>query len=691
MKKGKNITGLIIIIHCLLPLDSISQSPKSVSSSLEQQLENLSAANSDNVTEDDTYLQRMQEYLTNPIDLNTAGEMELKELLILSPLQVESLLSWKKLFGKLVDLYELQALPYWDIPTIQKIRPFITVNTGADVLHSIRQRLKGGEHSILLRLSQIPERSKGYLKDTTAHTNYYLGSPQKLFVRYKYIYKNQLQYGILGEKDAGEQFFKGTQKQGFDFYSLHFFARNLGLVKSIALGDFTVNLGQGLTQWQGLGFKKGGNVLDIKRQSPVLQPYNASGEINFHRGVGITLAKNKWETTLFISYRKVDAGIKTDTMNVNEEHISSLQTSGYHRTQSELSAKGSEKQLTAGGNVSYRFKRLYVGINTVQYKFSLPIQKTGEPYNRFALSGNSFGNYSVDYSYTYKNLHIFGEAASGNKSGKAYIVGLLISAAHQVDLSFLYRNIQPGYQSLYTNAFTENTYPTNENGWYSGISIRPTDAWKIEAYADLYHFPWLKYRVNAPSTGADYLVQATYKPGRQLEIYSYFRSASRSINDNPNNLQLSPVITKPRQNWRTQVNYIIHPGITLRNRVEMVWYDKRGQLPEQGYLTYMDVLWKPLLKPCSGSIRMEYFESDSYNSRLYTYENDVLYSFSIPVLYDKGVRYYLNLNYDLTKKITVWARWAQTVYKNKNLIGSGLDEIRGNKRSECKFQLIYKF
>jgi hypothetical protein len=131
----------------------------------------------------------------------------------------------------------------------------------------------------------------------------YLGSPPKLFFRYRYQDKNLLQYGIVGDKDAGEQFFKGAQKYGFDFYSFHFFARKMGAVQALALGDFTVNMGQGLIQWQSLAFRKSVDILAIKRQSPVLRPYNSAGEFSFHRGAGVTLQKGKFEGTAFISYR----------------------------------------------------------------------------------------------------------------------------------------------------------------------------------------------------------------------------------------------------------------------------------------------------------------------------------------------------------------------------------------------------
>ena len=90
-------------------------------------------------------------------------------------------------------------------------------------------------------------------------------------------------------------------------------------------------------------------------------------------------------------------------------------------------------------------------------------------------------------------------------------------------------------------------------------------------------------------------------------------------------------------------------------------------------------------------MRLSYFETGGYNSRLYAYESDVLYYFSIPVLYDKGYRYYFNINYDFSRKLSVWAKWAQTIYKDKTVIGSGLDEITGNRKSEARIELLYKF
>ncbi|MDQ6889609.1 MAG: helix-hairpin-helix domain-containing protein, partial [Bacteroidota bacterium] len=386
--------SFFIILNCF-PVRMYSQEIplEPVPPVVEQQLENLTESNDDQETEDDSYLQELHHFIKEPVNLNYADEGQLKELRMLSPIQISNLFSYKKLLGNFLNIYELQAIPGWDAATLRRLKPYITIAAKTQLFPTLSSRLKNGSNSILIRESQTIERSRGYLLDSSTANNYYPGSPQKLFIRYKYLFKNLLQYGVTAEKDAGEQFFKGAQKNGFDFYSAHFFVRNLGIIKSLAIGDFTVNMGQGLTQWQSLAFKKSADISTIKRQSDVLRPYNSAGEIAFNRGVGITLKKNNWETTGFLSYRKLDANFILDTINF-EDYVSSLQTSGYHRTKSEIEDKNSQGQLSFGGNINYSNERFHLGANAVHYNIDHKITKSGLLYNKYALSGKASGNYS---------------------------------------------------------------------------------------------------------------------------------------------------------------------------------------------------------------------------------------------------------------------------------------------------------
>ena len=667
----------LFTFHCSPFTMNAQETPVSTT---EQQLENLTDADQ-NETEDDSYLQQLEQFRKNPVNLNTADENDLRELKILSGLQVANFISYRKLMGKFISVYELQAIPSLDIQTIKRLLPFITLAEPIKIADVFNTRFRNGENIFLFRVSQVLERSKGF-DDATTGTRY-LGSPQKFFFRFRYQYKNLLQYGIVGDKDAGEQFFKGAQNKGFDFYSFHLFARKLGTVQSLALGDFTVNMGQGLIQWQSLAFRKSVDVLGLKRQSPVLRPYNSAGEFNFHRGAGITIHKGKVETTAFVSYRKLSANFVADTVS-NEEFISSFLNSGYHRTESEIADRNKLGQLAFGGNLKYKMDNWHAAINAIVFKFSSPVQKRREPYNLYAVSGDGWSNYSFDYSYTHRNFHFFGEAAVDKNFSRAFLNSLLISVDPKVDISFLHRKIDPQYQSINGNAFTENTYPTNESGLYSGITIRPAPVWRFDAYMDIYNFPWLKYLVDAPSRGKDFLAQITFTPNRQIEVYTKYRSETKQGNQPDNIGATNYLVELPRQNWRTQVSYKINQSIVLRSRTELLWYDKNGANAEKGFLTFFDIVYKPLLKKYSGNMRFQYFETEGYNSRIYAYENDVLYYYSIPGFFNKGYRYYLNLNYELNSRVSCWLKWSQTIYKNIGSIGSGLDEIPGASKSEIR-------
>ena len=688
----QSIPILLLLICAPVFLFSQQENPVQPGSNTEQQLENLTEQQ-EGETEDDTYLQNLVQLRKNPLNLNTAEENDLKELRAISDLQIQSFLSYRRLLGNLISIYELQSVPGWDLETIQKVLPYVRVGNAVSLAADFATRFTQGQHSMLIRMQQYLEESNGYARPDSI-ANRYPGSPQRLFFRYKYVYRNLLQFGITADKDAGEQFFKGSQKQGFDFYSFHLFARKIGPIKLLALGDFTANLGQGLIQWQSLAFKKSVEITNVKRQADILRPYNSAGEYNFLRGVGATVGLNKnIDVTGFASVRKLDGSVNQgDTILTNDDFISSILSSGYHRTPSEVEKKNALTQTAFGGNINYKGSNLHLGLNGIAFKYSAAIQKDLQPYNQYALSGSDWYNASVDYSYTIKNVHLFGEAALDKNKAKAVIAGLIASLDQKVDASMVYRNIDKNYQAVYGNAFTESTFPTNEKGLFTGVSVKPYYYLRVDGYVDIFSFPWLRYRVDAPSKGTEYLLQVTYKPNKQVEVYTRFRNENKAVNLSGLEMATRPVVVRPRQNWRTQFSYNVTKEVTLRSRVEMLWFDSQEkERSEQGFLGYIEGRYKPFGKPYAFNTRLQYFETDGFDSRLYAFENDVLYSFSIPQFSGKGFRYYVNINYDLRKNLTFWARWAQTIYSDVSSLSSGLDEIEGNRRSEVKLQLLYTF
>ena len=658
-------------------------SAQEIPGQLEQHLEEQSRL-VDTETEDDSYQQELEYFLQHPINMNNASADDLRALKMLHEVHIYNFLAYRQLFGELVPIYELQAIPGWDLLTIRKILPFISINSVEPLIEVARKRFREGAQNLLFRASQQIERSRGYNRDRSGTK--YLGSPYRLMFRYQYNYKKFLRYGFVAEKDAGEQFFRGALRTGFDFYSAHLFLTRLGIVQQLALGDFTVNLGQGLIQWQSLAFGKSGEVINIKKQSPRLRPYNSIGEFHFFRGVGIRFQRKKFSLTAFFSRRKLSANVKTDTI-YNETLITSFLTGGYHRTSSEIADRNRVVQGSMGGNIEFKSTSAQLGVNTVTHIFSFPIQKRNEAYNLYAIRGEHWWNSSLDYSCTFRNFHFFGELAIDRNFHRAILNGLMISVDPRVDVSLLNRSISKEYQSLYGNAFTENSIPSNEEGTFLGLAIRPFTGWKVNAYADVYKFPWLKFSADAPGRGKDFLLQISYAYGKVLEIYSRFRIESKDqdlTTEEPTN----SIETIIRKNWRTQFNHKLNATTNLRARVEWIW-NNHFNTKEEGFLVNADLLYKPMRKSWSGSFRVQYFETDGYDSRVYAYENDLLYSYSIPAFYGKGHRYYINLQFDLIKNLTFWIRWSQTIYLGVQSIGTGPDEIDGNKRSELKFQVRY--
>ncbi len=106
---------------------------------------------------------------------------------------------------------------------------------------------------------------------------------------------------------------------------------------------------------------------------------------------------------------------------------------------------------------------------------------------------------------------------------------------------------------------------------------------------------------------------------------------------------------------------------------------------------YQDIIYQFTKIPLKIIGRLAIFDTDGYQARIYAYENDVLYAFSIPGYFYKGKRYYLLMKYSLNKHTDMWFRISQWYYTNKDVISSGLNEIQGHTKTEVKFQIRYKF
>ncbi|MEI6311725.1 MAG: helix-hairpin-helix domain-containing protein [Bacteroidota bacterium] len=694
-KQKNNIVILLLLLILARGFSLYAQNTDANEDEIKQTIENSSAL-SDNADFDyNTLLEDLKQYAKNPINLNKADAIQLAELGLLSQVQIDNIFAYIDKYGKLISIYELQNIPSIDLLTIKKILPFVTVNSNLDDVHvKTKDLIFKGDYQLFVKYQQVIEKAKGYIKPEQGGSEKgYLGSPFKLYTRFRYNYGSKLSYGFTAEKDAGEQFFKGTQKTGFDFYSGHLYVRNVSVFKDIALGDYTLNMGQGLIMWTGFGFGKSPMVMNVRKQSRMVRPYTSVSEFNFLRGAAFTIGiKKNISITGFVSYKRVDANVtQYDSIQSQIFEISAIQLSGFHRTASEVADKNAIRQLVSGGAISYNKRKYHIGLNVVYTRLSAPLISSIKPYNQYDFRGKSLLNASLDYHVIVKNFHFFGEEAISQNGGYGFMNGVLVGLGPNVEMSAVHRYYARNFQTLFARPFAESTTPQNEHGTYVAISIKPKSYLKFDAYFDWFKFPWLKFLVDRPTSGYETFVQVSFIPSKKVLVYTRYRHVYKEVNLSGNTSYYNELVPRKQDNLRFHIDAKVTDALTLSTRAEFSFYKMAQQDMEHGYLLYQDISFKALSFPVEFSARFALFQTSSFNTRIYAYEDDVLYSFSIPAYQDRGMRYYLNARWSVYKGIDIWLRFSQTYINNQKTIGTGLDELPKGTKSEIKAQIRFKF
>jgi len=640
---------------------------------------------------EDYDLSELQDRLTffkkHPINLNKTTPEELKSLVFLSPLQIGNLFNHFKTNGKLIDVLELQSIADFDLETIQRLLPFITLQASnlVDKI-SLQNLLNLGNNDLLLRFGRVLEKPKGF---TALPGSRYLGSQERFLWRYKYIYSNRVSASLILEKDAGEKFFTSTRPIPIDYQSAHIAVYNTCRFKKIVLGDYTLQFGQGLTLWSGFSFGKAPDVATVAKRDIGLRAYTSSNEYSFLRGMATTVVITKEiDFTPFISFRKLDASLSLN--NIGEDVLSTVNETGLHRTPTEIKNKNSINQQVFGGVLQYQKENLNIGAIAYHTSFSNDFITGSQIYRNYNFTGNKLTNVGVSYSYTYKNVYFFGEGGKSLNSGFAFLNGALISLSSKISAALLQRNYARNYHNFFNQATAETSEAFNEKGFYIGLNFTPLKAWNLSIYADYFKFPWLKFRIDAPSDGYEVLGQLTYTPTKTFKAFVRYKSELKQQNTDLE-VPINYLDVVKKESYRADVSWKLSKSFSFQNRLEVSQFKKGAANAEFGYMVYQDADFSPMFSKISGNVRIAYFNTPSFNSRIYAYEDDVLYNFSFGMYNGRGFRTYANLKYKIIKHLDIWARYAVFLYKDVQTVGSGLDEINGNKKTDVKLQLRYQF
>jgi len=657
---------------------------------VEQRIESLSSLMEEGSEMDYSSLtEDLYFFARHRLNLNTAEAADLQTLVVLSDAQINALFQHISLFGKLKSIFELQSVVGMDMPTIRWLQPFVFVNDEDGFSDfSFRRLREEGTHDVLFRTKRTLQEQAGFIPDALTGKKNFLGSEYGTYMRYRFQYRRNIACGLTLENDIGEPL-----RLGPDFKSASLFIREAKALKQLAIGDYQVQFGQGLTCWNSMAFGKSSFSVQVKRNGQCLKPYSSVNENSFFRGVGATFGNKFLSATVFASRRKLDATFTSDTLLADDyQVVSAISLGGLHRTESERANKNALTENILGGNVQVQRGMWKMGVVAVERNFSDSISAKSDWYAQRKFAGRTQNVSGMYAEGVWKNSSLFGEFSRSSNGAMASVFGLTSALHPRLSATLLFRNFDVDFQSVYSNVIAEGNsiLPSNERGMYASIQAQLSKKISLNAYTDGVKFPWLRYQVTAPSSFSDNLIQFNYKPDKKHEFYARMRIRRTSMDYNILNRIDYPVDKLSEQ---IRLNFIFSPteNLKLHSRLEFVKTNEEGLPNETGYLVFQDITWKRMNVPISVTFRYALFQTDSWNARLYAYENDVLFSYSIPAYYGKGARIYSIFKFDIRRNIDLWFRIAQWTYSDRDHISSGNSTINGFRKTDCTLQMRMQF
>lgn len=642
----------------------------------------------------DTYLENLEYYALHPININAADRDELESIGVLNEVDIQKILDYKGRLGSFVEVNEM-ILAGLERRKVESIAFLFTIKNVpvADVFKNGNFK-KELSHQIFLRYQRTLEEKEGYKGDNPK----YLGDPNKYYMRYAVNYRKQFQAGFVLEKDDGEQFYQGNNQAkwyqpwaGFDYSNAYLSFKTKSIFKTTVVGSYSLHLGQGLISWSGLGMGKSVFALESKKIGEQLKPYTSVNESSFYKGIASQIKVKKWTVIPYLSHKKIDANVVQyeDTTETNPERISSIQKTGYHRTEGEIKDKNAIQETIAGVSLGREVKHLELRANYQWVKYSAFLEPRSQRYQQYNFSNDHLHAGSIDYRYNYKKLSVFGEHAYQSENKSAHLVGAILRLHSKLDMISIYRNYSAGYYTPYSNGFGEGSTTANEKGLYVGFELKPKKDWILNAYVDYYKRPWLTYNTSAPSHGVDVQLQLDRKVNKYFDYYFRLKHELKQINATGENT-IRKLTDQAKWRFRYHLNFEPYRRVKLKTRIEFSGQEVEDKR-EIGTLIYQDVKFSLFRYKLDVSTRIAYFNTPSFNTAIYAYENEVLYFFSIPAYYNQGVRYYILTSFKLSKNIQVWLRYSRWVYTDVDSVSSGNAEIMGDTKSEFKVQMRLLF
>ncbi|MBR1516447.1 MAG: hypothetical protein IJ621_06855 [Paludibacteraceae bacterium] len=548
----------------------------------------------------------LQEHLLSiaehPINLNRATYDDLAQLGFLSDRQIDDILAY--VYHHPMDsLYELQLIGSLHDYEIRNLLPFVCAGPAEKDSVSLRDVFRYARHELTARVDGR------YLEDPRRNKQNDAAYAQ---LRYRFRYKDKVRLGFTVQRPTG------VAARDM-LYGGYFQLKDIGVLHTFVAGNYQASFGQGLVAASPYHFGKTMYVLNAASRSEGLR-YHSSASFESLRGMGSTIRIGQWDISNWYSLTMLNDTLEHQVMGVN---------------------------------VTYRHNNLKIGLTMTEnlYSDSVRYYYENAAYNQHYFRGTNQWIGGVNFRYRIGMADLFGEAATTqnlNRWGAGVIGGVRLNPLSGLGLIALYRYYSPHFDNLQGYAFSETSRLNDENGAYVGVDISMLRHWRLAWYGDLFRFEGTKYGIAyAPSWGYDTMGDITYLPDTDYRMD--WRLRARQKGDKANYL-LRYTFTWEDGNWR------------LVTRADGNIARDKTASPTYGYSLTQDIQYRFERIPVTLQMRLQGFRATDWDNRIYCYENDVLYAFSIPALYGLGGQAYLNLRWQIIDQLALYLKVAEKAY-----------------------------
>ena len=627
----------------------------------------MTAEDASSVTWEDTY-DLLCELEQQPLDINQATREQLEQLPFLSAQQVEEMVEYLYRYGPMKSLAELRMIRSLDDSRRRLLTYFIIIGDRSQETGD--SRLTARVLNELMATGRIP------FYERKGDAGAYQGYSYRHWLRYQLTYGDQLKAGIVGAQDAGEPFFAGKNRLGYDYYSFYLQLNHWHRLETLILGNYRVSMGMGLILNNSFGLGKVSMLQNMGRPTSTVRAHSSRSSDGYLQGAAATVNITKGLTaTGFVSYRAMDATLNKDGT------AATILTSGYHRTETELEKKNNLKNTTFGGNVRYQANGYHAGLNVVATHLNRELKpNTSALYRQYYAQSYDFLNISADYGYVHHRFSVNGETALNREGALATINSVSLQLGSEWSLMALYRFYSYRYTSLYANSYSDGGSVQNESGIYIGATWQPSPSWKLMAYTDYAYFPWAKYQISQSSHSWDQLLQVSYSKKRWSFGGRYRLRIRQKDNDDK-----TALVTRTEHRGRLSAEY----SSVWSSRTQVDFGFISFNAPEAGLMVSETLGFTHRWLRLNGGLG--WFHTDSYDSRVCLYELGPLYTYSFSQFSGEGIRYWLMARVNIGSRLMLTAKMGVTNYFDRSTIGSSYQQINRSSQTDLDLQLRWKF